>query len=312
MARKNLFWAIKILITLIILYVLVKKIEPAAIFEALRNAKGGYVLLAALLFPVNIALQYLKWRLLLTTLKPRTGFLEVLGSLLVGITLGLATPGRLGELGRMFAVRGVDRLQVLGLSLVDKFYSLVCIAIFGGLSVMTLPGMALDMNIYLIVSLGIFYTVGVFIILYLAAHPGFVRGAFYSISLMLPKREKMKALIACLDGITPIRARLVLGVSALYFFTYIMQFYFLARSFSGLAFLNGMRGIPAIIFTKTFLPISIGGLGVGETVSVYTLNLFDVDSAAAFNASLTLFALNVLLPGIMGFFFIPRLNFKRR
>ncbi len=312
MARNKVFWAVKLIITLVILFILLNKVKPGEILEALRNAKLGFALGAALLLPVNIGLQYLRWRLLLVTLKPQTGFSEIMGSLLVGITLGLATPGRLGELGRAFAINDVDRLQVLGLSLADKFYAISCAALFGGLAILSLPGMVFDLNPYIIVSLGIFYAVGAFIILYLATHPGFVRGALYSVSLMLPKRDKMKALVTCLDGINPRRARTVLLVSVLFFFTYILQFYLLTRAFGDLGLLEGMRGLPAVIFTKTFLPISIGGLGVGETMAVYILDFFGVDSAAAFNASLTLFALNILLPGIVGFFFIPKLNFRRK
>ena len=311
MIRKRIFWVIKLLIALIILVVLVSTIKREAIIEAWLNADKTGVIAALSLLPVNLLLQAVKWRLLLTTLKPNTSTVEVVGSLLVGFTLGLATPGRVGEFARAFAVRDRNPLQVMGLSLADKFYNLACAALFGGIAILTLPGMILQQNVYIIISSGLLYLIGAFIIVYLAAHPGFIRGLLYSISLMLPKRDKLKAIITCLDGITPQRARIVFLLSMLFYFTFIVQFFFLANAFSDLTFIDGIRGLPAIIFTKTFLPISIGGLGVGELAAVRFLSLFRVEAAAAFNASMILFTMNVLAPGIVGIFFIPRLRFNR-
>ena len=301
----------KILITMAILTVLIYTIEPEKIKAALKNARKEWVLLAAALLPLNIALQYWKWKILLRTLKPEISFSEVFSSLLVGFTLGLATPGRMGEVGRAFAIRDSEPLRIMGLSLTDKFYSLGCTALIGGLAILILPGMVLQQSGYIIISSAIIYLVGTYVVLYLFLHPGFVRGIFYSISLMLPKRDKIKGLISCLDGISPKKARTVFMLSVLFYLTFITQFYMMTRAFSDLSLWNGFRGLPAIVFTKTFLPVSIGGLGVGELASVQFLSLFKVEAAAAFNASMILFSINVLIPGIVGFLFIPKLRFSR-
>ena len=309
--RKRIFWAIKLLITAVILYILVYTIKLDAIIEAIRNADKKPVYIALALIPVNLLLQAVKWRILLTSLKPSAKWFEVFSSLLVGFTLGLVTPGRIGEYSRAFAVKDTNPLQVLGISLADKFYNLACTALFGGLAIFTLPGMVLQQNLYIIITSILLYSFGAFIIIYLALHPGFIRGLLYSFSLMIPKRDKLKALISCLDGITQKRARTVFLLSIAFFLTFITQFYLLATAFSDLAFIDGIRGLPAIIFTKTFLPISLGGLGVGELASVQFLSLFKVEPEDALNASLVLFAFNVLMPGLVGIFFIPQLRFNK-
>jgi len=311
MTKKRILWTVKILISIVIIAVLVNTIRLDKIFDALKNAEKDWVLLAVILLPLNIALQFAKWRLLLSTLKEKVPFWEVLSSLLVGFTLGLATPGRMGEVGRAFAVRNSEPLAVMGLSLADKFYNLACIALFGGMAIITLPGLLGEWSTMLKISTGIAYIIGAFIILFLAIHPGFVRGILYSISLMLPKRDKMKALTNCLDGITRKRAMLVLFLSMLFYATFVVQFFALANAFSELKFIDGIRGLPAIVFTKTFVPISIGGLGIGELASVQFLSMFRVEAVSAFNASLILFTINVLFPGILGFAFIPKLKFTR-
>ena len=310
MTKKHMFWAVKILITLAILVILIYTIEPDKIRLALKNARKEWVLLAAALLPLNIAVQFWKWRILLKTLKPDIGSMEVFSSLLVGFTLGLATPGRMGEIGRAFAIRDSEPIRIMGLSLTDKFYNLGCIALFGGLAILILPGMVLQQNVYIIISSAVIYLIGTYIVIYLLFHPGFVRGVLYSISLMLPKRDKLKALISCMDGISQRTARIVFLLSASFYLTFITQFFVMTRAFSNLSVWDGVRGLPAIVFTKTFLPVSIGGLGIGELASVQYLSLFKVEAAAAFNASMVLFSINVLLPGIIGFIFIPKLRFN--
>jgi uncharacterized protein (TIRG00374 family) len=310
MTRKKIFWLLKLIITIFILVILVNIIKPDEILNALKNARRGPVLFALALLPVNMALQVIKWHILLRTLKQESSLYEAISSILVGFTLGLATPGRLGELARAFAVKDRNPVQIIGLSLADKCYNLACIALFGGLGILTLPGMVLEQNLFLQISSSILYLIGALIVVYLALHPGFIRGILYSISLMLPKRDKIKALITSLDGITTANARTVFIISILFYFTFIMQFFALTNAFDNLAFLDGIRGLPVIIFTKTFLPISIGGLGVGELAAVRFLNLFRVQAAAAFNASLILFTFNVLAPGLIGLVFIPKLRFS--
>jgi len=310
MTKTRIFWALKILITVFILLVLVKTIKFTEILSALSKAEKSGVAAAVALLPLNLALQAVKWGILLKTLKQPIKTIDIFGSLLVGFSLGLVTPGRLGEFGRAFAVRGAEPIQVAGLSVIDKLYNLVCIGLAGGLAILTLPGMILQRTFWEILTALIVYLAGTFIVLYIALHPGFIRGVVYSISLILPKRDKMKALIECLDGISKQKAALVMALTSLFYVTFILQFFLLVNSFGNLRIIDGVRGLPAIIFAKTFLPISVGGLGVGELASVRLLEIFNLEAAAAFNASLALFAVNVLTPGIAGIIFIPKLKFK--
>jgi hypothetical protein len=47
---------------------------------------------------------------------------------------------------------------------------------------------------------------------------------------------------------------------------------------------------------------------VGETASVAFFRIFGVASAAAFNASVMLFSMNILLPAVIGVFVLLRLR----
>ena len=308
MARKKIIWVAKVIITGFILVILINTVKLDSITGALKNANKVNVLIALGLVPVNLFLQALKWRILLKSVITKVKLLDVTASILVGFTLGLVTPGRLGEFARGLAVKDAPPIQVVGLSVIDKFYNLSCTALAGGLAVITLPGMILQQGPIMITSAAIIYAAGAFVTVYLLLHPGFIRGILYSISLMLPKRDKVKAFIECFDGISQERAQSVLLISMIFYLTFIVQFFLLVNAFEVLPLIEGMRGLPAIFFAKTFLPVSIGGLGVGELASIRFLGLFDIDPASAFNASLILFSFNVLAPGLAGIIFVPRLR----
>lgn len=309
MQKKRILWLIKLSITIFILVVLVNMIKLESILAALRNADKSYVFIAVLLIPVNLSLQVIKWSILLSTIGNRIKIIDSIGSVLVGMTLGLVTPGRIGEFARAFAIKDADNIRVLGLALIDKLYNLAWIALIGSGAILALPGMLFQQNTLMIIFGLLLYSLALLIISFVTLNPGFIRGILYSISLMLPKRTKIKGIISSFDGLTRQKSVQVFIISCFFYLTFIIQFFLLVNAFAEISPSDGLRGLPAIFFAKTFLPISIGGLGVGELASIRFLGLFDVDPAAAFNASLILFTINVVIPGIAGIFFIPKLRF---
>ena len=66
------------------------------------------------------------------------------------------------------------------------------------------------------------------------------------------------------------------------------------------------------ILTKTLLPISLADLGIREGAAVFFFSKLQVGKVAAFNGSLLLFAVNVLLPTFLGLFLLPRLGWKEQ
>jgi hypothetical protein len=64
--------------------------------------------------------------------------------------------------------------------------------------------------------------------------------------------------------------------------------------------------VPAVFAIKTLLPISFLDLGVREAAAVGVLSLVGVTPAVALQASLILFALNVLVPGALGLLVLER------
>jgi hypothetical protein len=54
------------------------------------------------------------------------------------------------------------------------------------------------------------------------------------------------------------------------------------------------------------IPISISGLGIREGLAVYFLRMYGIAAAYAVATSLFLFALNTIIPALIGIYFIYR------
>ncbi len=306
--RSRLVFWIKILLTASVLVLLIATIHPREIVGAFQGSRFPLVLISLALVIPNLALRAMKWGYLLRQVKPEASSVEILNTLLVGFTFAVVTPGQLGEFGRAFFIAGRPRLELIGISIIDKLYNLLPIIMGGALGLLLLPGLVLDGNAYLFVSSCVLVGISWLTLILLLLSPRWVRDLMYAVNVMLPYRDKIKVLLSGLDPIM-LRQSLtltVLGVS--HYLISIFQYYLLVLSFQPVDLYDSLRAASATMFVKAALPISVGGLGVGETASVGFFRLFGVEQAAAFNSSVMLFSMNVLLPALIGFLILLRLR----
>jgi len=302
-----LLW-IKFLLTVAVLGLLVMTIHPQEILKAVRSAHYPLVAAALGLVIPGLALRALKWGYLLRQVRPETRAREVWSSLLVGITFAVVTPGQLGEFGRAFFISGRPRLELIGLSFIDKAYNLLAIVLFGTLGILLLPGLVMDGNAYLFVGSAVLVAILWTALALVVLSPRWIRDLLYAVNVILPYREKTKVLLSGFDPLRRRQSLVLTGLGLSQHFITLVQFYLLVHSFQPVAFFDSFRASAAVIFVKAALPISIGGLGVGETASVGFYRLFDVAHAAAFNSSMMLFSMNILLPAVIGVLILLRLR----
>jgi uncharacterized protein (TIRG00374 family) len=307
-SRVQILFGIKIILTLFVLGLLIITIKPREILGAAMGARHELVLLSLVLVIPNLALRGFKWGYLLRRVKPQASVSEILNTLLVGFTFAVVTPGQVGEFGRAFFISGRPRLELIGLSFIDKWFNLMAIVLGGTLGLLLLPGLVLGGNAYLFVSCCVLVTIFWVVLILIIASPRWIRDLLYAINVMLPYRDKIKVLLSGLDPIYQ-RHSLTLGALGLmHYAVYLLQFYLLVLSFQAVSLFDAFRASSATFFVKAALPISIGGLGVGETASVGFFRIFGVSSVAAFNASVMLFSMNILLPALIGLVILLKLR----
>ena len=310
MTRRILLW-IKVAVAIILLGIMLHIVHPEALWAALRSARYDLVALGVLLMPLNIWLQEYKWRYLVRLVRPEADFWETTGSLLGGFAFGIVTPGRLGEYARALFIKDTPPLKLVGLTVIDKFYNLGCTAAFGLPALLTLPW-ALNLiknNGNLLAPLMILLGIGDLVLLYFALDPRPVRSLIYAAQIMVPKGDRIARLFGGLDRFGAPQARVTLLLTVAHYLVFLVQFYVLICGFTRLDPITSSRGAAAILFSKSALPIAIGDLGLDQMVSVRFFDQFGVPEAAAFNASMLLFAINVLLPALSGLLFMGRLQF---
>lgn len=306
------FW-LKVTIALLTMFLLVKTVDFRDIVSAFRNPQDSvFILLAFLLFFPNLTLQCYRWYYLLKLIQPEATFRESVVSLLGGMVVGFVTPGRIGEVGRFLFLWKGDRVQAIGLVFLDKLYAFVAILVGGVLGLFFLVGHLFDYTTFIVWPMGVVGLLLVAGVLTIAMHPDWLRTFLYNFSITLPVRDKLKRFIGFMDRFRREEARRLLGFSFLLYGIFILQFCFFAFAFQPIPWTSVLMATTSTILTKSLLPISLADLGIREGAAVFFFSKLQVGKVTAFNSSLLLFAVNILLPTFLGLFMLPRLGWKER
>lgn len=307
MRRTIIFWA-KVAIGFGLFGLMFILVEPTSIVTAFRSANFTAVAIGGLLMPLNIYLQEYKWRYLVRLVKPDVKVIETLGSLLVGYAFGIITPGRIGEYSRSLFIRHTPPLKLVGLTVVDKFYNLGCTIAFGFPALLTLPWALGFVHGYQLITMIIVLAGIDALLLYLALDPRPVRSLIYALQMIFPRRGGIAQMVGGLDRFNRPQARVTLLFTLAHYLIFLIQYYFLISAFAPINLISSFRSAAAILFTKSVLPIAIGDLGLDQLASIQFFGSFGISEAAAFNASILLFAFNVLIPALLGILFIGKLQ----
>ena len=185
------------------------------------------------------------------------------------------------------------------MTLIDKFFSIGIVYTLGALGVAYFIHDSVSSNLYLI-----FFMIPILfvIIFYLAtSRPQLLTNHFKKHFERYPRLFSAAKLLNNLSSKLLVQ---VLALSILHVFTFLLQLTLLIKSFSSLAMLKGFIAASAIMATKSLIPIAIGDLGIRESLSIFYLSKFNIVQAAAFNASLLLFFINIMIPSLLGMIII--------
>ena len=275
------------------------------IATAFSHAEIAPLLFGCLLVVPHLGLQIYKWLFLMKTISAQTRWFEAFSSLLLSIAVGSFTPGRIGEIpGRSLLVSSLSSPQSLSLSLLDKLQFFILLLMLGVPSIMLLM-LPPSISRLLIMAAAVSGSLVVF----------FRTGLLAKLPHVLPKRwhgswaTEYEHTIASLTPSQLLHAFLLTLAS---YGVLSLQFFFFLRAFTGVTLLDSFLGFSAMMLAKSVFPISIADIGIREAGSVYFFALLGISSAAAFNASMVLFLINILLPSVVGLLFLPKASLVHR
>ena len=309
LSKKSWQLIIRIIVAIAALWIVIHYVgQIEEISQAFIKIRFHFVMLAFLLFSLNIFIQYYKWLYILRIYYPRITRLDVFGSIIGGFTLGLITPGRIGELGRGMFLGNLNQWHVTGLTLLDKGFSSLAVLLMGSIACCYLFLYYFDLprSVFIaFVMITIFFYGFLYIILknprkiILILNPWIARITFL---------RKLDHFMLSLEKMNKKNIRIIFLLSILFSGIVFLQFLLLVEAFSDYPVVSTLSGIIAAMSAKLFVPISIGDLGVREGAAIFFLAKVEVLKIHAFNSSLLLFTMNILIPSIVGIFLIHRLS----
>ncbi len=132
--------ALGLLISVVALVLVVRNVDLAAAWDALRNANPAWVALLVLFVIGDILLRAVRWRVLLAPVA-KLPFRPVLAALLVGYLANNVLPARLGELVRshdLGARTGISRSTILGTIVIERVVDTMVVVSIAAVAILVL------------------------------------------------------------------------------------------------------------------------------------------------------------------------------
>ncbi len=254
--------------------------------------------------------QFLRWATLARQAGPDVSRADIHRGFWVGYTLGLVTPGRIGQYGRALALHNCSLSRAAGITFLERAYAGFIIngTALTGLVVLPLLGWKPPFPMPGIVAQAILVSVGM-LFLGLGVFPRHLRKPLLWVAKWLPLRDKLARAISVLEEVTPLRGLGLMMLAALSLASSALQYVILLAALgSPVPVFAGMLAGVLNFFLKGNIPIAIGNLGVGEWTAVICLAGLGVNAETAVAASLLLFCINIAIPGLIGLPFVSTLR----
>jgi len=270
----------------------------AQIADALRHASISWVILGLVCYSAVEMLATVRWQILLRLQGIRLGWLQAGGIVMIGLFFSLFLPGGIGgDAMRLYFIFQLAPRRKIGATL-----SIVMDRLFGLFTVLFLAGMSISLRFSWLTRSGTSRHIAYLAFVLLGGSLAFVVLVFWLASssslYRFPKALPLRNVVVQ-SGEALLRYRSHLGVMMLVFLitivahlAYYTNYYCageaLRMSKGHAASLADILSIMPLVDTIISVPISIGGLGVRETLFQELLgNLANVPPAlAAFAASL--------------------------
>lgn len=282
------------------LYQLLSKTEyDFESFSHLDSKQWFLLILSVIFMPINWLLEAKKWHWLIKKLDTNFRYKQAIAGIFAGMSSGLFTPNRVGEyIGRLSYVKQKHRTKGIVLTFLDRIAQMSITSLFGLPAVLILSDSVI-FNFKLPFSLVLAV---VFLNLIL-----FVLLLFPKVLNTLFSKNKFTRLLSL--SFKHLRKRDILfifALSMLRYFVFSFQFFFLILCF-------GYEGNPAFIFVivasifllKSVIPsIAFSELGIRESIAITIFSELSQASSTAFNATFLLYLINIIIPALIGMYFV--------
>lgn len=277
------------------------KLDFFNILNIIYNINILYLIIALLVVPILYIIRTYKWTILLNSIGIEKSFLILFRILLIGVFYGLITPGKIGELGRVYHL-SEKKSETIPTVLMEKIMDIFILTI---LSIITT---IIFYNTYHQLGHGLLS----FLILFISGMWLFTNRKFTLILTRFLRVDyddadiyynKLSSLFHNNNTLSKVAI-----LSIMYYLVAYILGYFLLRSLN--IDESMIIALPIIILMGN-IPITISGLGLRESVSAICFILLGDSGIHGVSFSILLFSVMILFPGIVGFFLtLKRSNYE--
>jgi uncharacterized protein (TIRG00374 family) len=300
--KKNWFW-LRLLLSAIIIYFLLRMVEIERLAALLAAAKFSFLFLTWLLGTIEMFLVAYRWKVILGIKKIKTDFWTIAKLYFAGNFVGTFVPSGLGgDIFRAYGLykKGADPSQTISSIFVERIISLLSSLVVACAGVLLYYKLMHDSS----VLQSVWITVSIFGAFLLAIMNKTVMQFFFNCFRILKLQriqsylEKVYAEFIDYHAHKP-KLLYILIISFLFQFVRVLVTYAGSLALNQNVDLVYFFIFVPLIVLVSLLPISVGGIGVREGAFVYFFSQVGMSTAEAFTLSLLLYVLNliVILPG---------------
>ncbi len=303
MNKKKFHTFLKIAIAAGLLIFIIIEVKPGEIFNAVEHADILFIFITVILLVPNLLLQFWKWKKTCGVFLDETDNKKIFFSLFHGLSGGAFTPARVGEyFGRSIEFKDKPFIKVSIATLVDKLFPLMVLGIFGSLTGILFIRIYLKASVFISLVLFLIVFIILFLIYRLLLKPGFWSNALFEFIKSKVKPDSVWFNLKMLKSMDKKYFAAMIAISVLFYLCVLVQFAFLVAAFTNhFKFVNYLWAGNLVMFAKSLIPaVTFSDIGVREGASIYFLTKMGETSAAAFNASIFLFFINVVFPSLIG------------
>jgi uncharacterized membrane protein YbhN (UPF0104 family) len=304
-----------------------KKLHDIAVFfNRMVEQRQAWFMISLILFLmlINWGVETIKWRLLIEKIE-KISFLRAFKAVLTGVSVSIFTPNRTGDyLGRVFILQKANHVEGILITLIGSFAQIVVTISAGLFCFLSFLDQYLrlsyEVHNYLLIGLIVLIPCFVFLVILLYFKIGVISDF---ISRYFP--HKWDRFIEYSRIFARYGNKELLGAFLLSFLRYVIfstQFYLLLRIFGvEIPLSQAIILIPVIFLVMTMVPsIALIDLGIRGSVSIFIIGLYFKKSGiipgdtelAILTSSTVLWMINLIIPAILGTFFVFNLKFFRK
>ena len=322
--KKILSFLIKIGIVVFSLYFLYKELvlkndiinfDKSLFFKLITDNIILIVIVLFLMF-LNWFLEALKWRYMISKIE-KVSIYTSLKAVFAGITVSSFTPNRVGEYGgRVFYLEKADRLKGVIITFIGSMSQLLITILFGSISFIILSELLFESKILfsaiskfkLLVFL-LLFLLNVFIFYFFYNVHSFI--SFFNLNKYL---NRFKQYIQTFTIYNSSELTNILLFSFSRYIVFSIQFLILLNVFEiDSSTFHSMLSVMLIFLFVSIIPtIVVAEIGVRGSVAIYVFSLFTINSIGVFSSTLLLWIINLVIPSLIGIYFVFNLNFFRK